>query len=261
MLFSKRYLLFGVALCAILNIASRRLLRITPAHGEVPVATEGSFAPGGWYPGEPLADAVGVRAWGSWSGSDENTGTFALGPFSAPRILRLALSGYPDHPGNDVHVELAGTAARRAIKQGPVGERWHLVEVELPADWTGRPIRIVASDQAKTLGGWLARASPPGRSTACCSALCFLPPRSHCSRGRRCHRTGFHSVLARSWRRAATSRSARISPTRCSATTSGRARRADPPRRPRRHPNPAGGLDTGISGPAAQGSCTIADSQ
>ncbi len=155
-----RFLLLGLAVCALLLFASRQTRPLLPAHRDAPAAATGSFQPDGWYPGEPFAHARGVRAWGSWSGGDENTGTLALGPFPAPRVLRFGIGGYPDHAGNRLHVELAGTATRLPIPHGAVGERWHVVDFELPPDWQGRPIRLVAQDDARTLGGWLALTEP-----------------------------------------------------------------------------------------------------
>ena len=69
-LFSKRFLLIALVVCAALHVAGLRSRRLTPAWPNVAVATTGSFKPDGAYPGEPFAHAVGVRAWGSWSGSD-----------------------------------------------------------------------------------------------------------------------------------------------------------------------------------------------
>src|SRR5687767_15277211 len=96
----KHNLLVGLAICAGLHLASIRATRITPAHAEVSAATEGSFERDGQYPGEVFAGAVILRAWGSWSGSDDNMGSIAIGPFPAPAILRFGLSGYPNHDGN-----------------------------------------------------------------------------------------------------------------------------------------------------------------
>src|SRR4051812_42519692 len=103
-LFSKRQLLVGLILCAVLQLASLRSRRITPAFTAVQVDASGSFKPDGQYPGERL-NATGVRGWGSWSGSDDNTGSITIGPFPAPRILRFAVGGYPDHAGNSLSVE------------------------------------------------------------------------------------------------------------------------------------------------------------
>ncbi|MSU50222.1 MAG: hypothetical protein EXS37_14245 [Opitutus sp.] len=160
MLPEKRHLILGLAVCAILHMASLGTRAIRPAQADVAVTAEDSFQPNGWYAGAPFANAATVRAWGSWSGSDENTGAINIGPFPAPRILRFGLGGYPDNAGNTLYVELAGTAERLPIKHGAIGERWQVVDFELPAAWAGRPIRLVGSDQAKALGGWFAITEP-----------------------------------------------------------------------------------------------------
>lgn len=126
----------------------------------VGVATDGSFQPGGQYPGEPFDQAENVRSWGSWSGADENVGALSIGPFPAPRMLRFGAGGYPSREGNSLRIELVGTPEIRNVKPADIGERWHVIDFELPHDWVGRSIRIAATDQAKILGGWLAVTEP-----------------------------------------------------------------------------------------------------
>lgn len=157
---TKRQLLLGLAVCAVLLLASLGSHRLTPAHTGVAVSIEGSFTRDGQFPGEPYPDAVGVRAWGSWSGSDDNLGKLTIGPFPAPRLLRFGLGGYPDHAGNTLHVELVGTKEQREIKWAAVGERWQTVDVTLDPAWIGRPVQLVAVDQAKGGGGWLSLTEP-----------------------------------------------------------------------------------------------------
>src|SRR5213079_2149743 len=111
----KRYFLLALAICAVLYAASRAGRRITPASKELAATAEGSFTRDGQYPGAAFADAVKVRGWGSWSGSDDNQGTLTLGPFPAPRVLRFGAGGYPDHAGNELFVERTDTAARLPI--------------------------------------------------------------------------------------------------------------------------------------------------
>jgi len=156
----QRLLLLGLAVCALLHFASRGTRMHTAAFPAVAVATEGSFKPEGWYPGEPFADTREVRAWGSWSGGDENTGTLAIGPFPAPRRLRVGVGGYPNDAQNILRLERVDTAEQIPIKHGPVGERWQIAAADVPAAWVGRPVRLVAIDAATGLGGWLAVSEP-----------------------------------------------------------------------------------------------------
>ena len=156
---SKRRLVIAVTIVAALQIAHTRARRITSAQPGVAAALEGSFQLGGVHPGEPL-DVRGVRAWGSWSGSDDHHGTITLGPLPSPRVLHLAISGYPNLPGNSVVAEIAGTEFRQTLALPEAGERWSLVDVELPQDWVDRPLRIVARDDAEGFRGWFGLSEP-----------------------------------------------------------------------------------------------------
>jgi hypothetical protein len=159
-LFGRRHLFLGLALCAVLHVLSVRTHRITPAISKVSVVAEGSFQTNGQHPGEPFTHATGVRSWGSWSGSDENVGTLTIGPFAASRMLRFGAGGYPGKEGNTLRVELVGNPDFRELKPADIGERWRVIDVELPRDWVGRSIRLVATDQSKILGGWLGVTEP-----------------------------------------------------------------------------------------------------
>ena len=158
--FGKRQLLIGLAIGVCLQIAAGVTRRILPAQPEVPAAIDGSFQPGGEYPGQPFADAVGVRSWGSWSGSDENVGTLTIGPFAAPRLLRFGASGYPANAGIQLRLENVATGERMPITAHDVGERWRIVELAVPASWQGRAARLEAIDDSRALGGWIAVSEP-----------------------------------------------------------------------------------------------------
>ena len=137
-------------------------MKITPLHPALETRIAGGFTEGdgGWYPGEPFVTAQPVRAWGSWSGSDENTGTLALGPFPAPSRLRFAIGGYPGKTDITVVAERVEDGARVPLKLFDVGERWRITDHELPPDWYGRPIRLIAVDEAKGIGGWIGITEP-----------------------------------------------------------------------------------------------------
>jgi hypothetical protein len=154
------HLLLALAVCALLLVATFFLRRLAPTYPDVGVEASGSFTPGGWYPGDELRHASAVRAWGSWSGSDENLGALRVGPFPAPRVLRFAIGGYPNNAGNTLRLELAETGEALPIAHPAVGERWDIATIDVPPTWVGRPIRIVALDESKILGGWLAVTEP-----------------------------------------------------------------------------------------------------
>ncbi len=157
-------LLGALAACVLLLVAHRRSLSLTPvfASAALPATATGSFTEGsGWYPGDALPRASAqLRRWGSWTGADAHTGSLTLGPFPAPRTLRFAVGGYPDGAGNSLRLERTDSGETLPLNHPAVGERWSIVDVTLPAAWTGRPVRLVATDAATGLGGWLAVSEP-----------------------------------------------------------------------------------------------------
>jgi hypothetical protein len=155
-------LLLAAALVAALLFRAREAQRPAAEPRSLTAEVTGHFTPdGGWFPGEPLPTRGAVRAWGSWSGNDDHHGRLVLGPLPAPARLQLAASGYPMRAGNLLAVELVETGERRLVDTGPdIGERWRVVHWEAPAPWLGRPIRVVAVDEATGPGGWLAVTEP-----------------------------------------------------------------------------------------------------
>ncbi|PAW65469.1 MAG: hypothetical protein B9S34_10890 [Opitutia bacterium Tous-C1TDCM] len=157
----RRFLIFALLLGAACYAAMHVSLRIAPAHENLGAKLEGRIAEGeGWYPGEPFATHRPVRAWGSWTGSDENTGALTVGPFPAPVRLRFAVGGYPPTPGISLRLERPGTTDTLPVEAPHVGERWRIIEVAVPPAWVSQPVRLVAVDDAKVLGGWFAVTEP-----------------------------------------------------------------------------------------------------
>jgi len=158
---NRSHLLLAVLASAALYVGALVTRPITPSLPGLPAQVGGVFPLDGQYRSEPFAHATGVRLWGSWAGSDANTGALALGPFPAPATLRFAVSGYPTHEGNQLFVEDAVTKARLPVKMDfDVGERWRIVDFSLPPAWVGNPITLNALDETKTLGGWLGVSEP-----------------------------------------------------------------------------------------------------
>ncbi len=151
-----------LVLCAALYGGSQIAMKIAPMHPALETRIEGGFTEGdgGWHPGESFVTAQPVRAWGSWSGSDENTGTLAIGPFLAPSRLRFAIGGYPGKTDITVVAERVEDGARVPLKLFDVGERWRITDHELPHDWYRRPIKLIAVDEAKGIGGWIGITEP-----------------------------------------------------------------------------------------------------
>jgi hypothetical protein len=156
-----KHVILAVLACvaaALINLASTRL---SPAFPGVIPQLEGAFTVNGQYPGDALVHAPHVRTWGSWSGDDANEGTFRFGPVAAPRIIRFGIGGFPRTKGIQVLLELNATGEQHAIPiESDVGEHWHLIDAEVPGDWVGKPVSLVAIDHAKVLGGWVAMTEP-----------------------------------------------------------------------------------------------------
>ena len=132
-----------------------------PAMPGLAARTAGSFQRDGHFPGEPFVLGASLRTWGSWSGDDAHTGRLELGPFPAPTHLRLAVGGYPGRPGNSLHLEHPASGTRIPIPvPADIGERWRTAELSLPSGWLGQPVLLVAHDDARQLGGWLALSEP-----------------------------------------------------------------------------------------------------
>ena len=134
---------------------------IPPAAAGVASRVTGDFPPDGVYPATTWPDAgPHPRTWGSWAGGDARTGTLTLGPFRAPRRLRLAVAGFPTGPGNSLALRRVADGATRPCILFDPHETWVEIVVELPADWVGQAVEIVATDAATGPGGWLGVSEP-----------------------------------------------------------------------------------------------------
>ena len=149
---------------ALTALAGRAFLRAgdhAPALPSLPVQASGSFQRDGHFPGEPFPAGGALRTWGSWSGDDVHTGRLELGPFPCPARLRLAVGGYPGRPGNTLVLEHPASGTRLPVPApADIGERWRTTELVPPSAWLGQPVRLVATDEARQLGGWLALSEP-----------------------------------------------------------------------------------------------------
>lgn len=159
--FARHWLGLALLCCGMLHFATPAIRRERSLDAAIEVKAEGSFRPGGEYPGAPFLARGLVRSWGSWSGSDEHTGSLTLGPFSAPERFRLGVGGYPRSAGIEIYVERIADGQRRPVSTpGDVRERWKITEFSPPAEWIGQPVRIVALDAARQRLGWVALTEP-----------------------------------------------------------------------------------------------------
>jgi hypothetical protein len=123
----------------------------------------GLFSAQGAYPakvGEDPRDA-GEAAFGSWSGISSHVGSFTSAEFRAPRLLNFCVSGYPRQEGMSLYLEDAADGRRLALKVfDDPRETWRRLQWTLPADWRFRPVRLVAEDQSRVAGWWIAITMP-----------------------------------------------------------------------------------------------------
>lgn len=156
-----RLVVLGLVTCVLAYLASRGTQRLSPAYPGLGHEITGTFPRDGHFHGEPLADAEGVRQWGSLAGSDAHTGTLALGPFPAPARLRFGVTGHPTTKPNELALELVSTGARTAIGlPQDIGARWNIVDLDVPSTWVGQPVRLLARDATTTAPGWLGLTEP-----------------------------------------------------------------------------------------------------
>jgi hypothetical protein len=163
------------AAAAILVLGPRLLDRAPRAIPSLQARTSGQFTEGGDIPtnrgigadgdrwdGFPRAErpATGGRYWSSWNGSNGNRGELVLGPFAAPRILGLAVCGYPRIEGNRLYLENTITAEQRELTEGNIGAGWTEIRVRLPASWRGVPVVLHAVDGSGAYFGWVAVGEP-----------------------------------------------------------------------------------------------------
>lgn len=120
--------------------------------------------------------------WGSYcsgKGGDRNTGSLKSIPFSAPATLALYLAGYPSQPGLSLKLESQSDKSTLPIKITNLPhESWRLYQFPVPASWRGKTVRLIAEDQAVTIGGWLAlsRPEPAKPGTQSTQALLVAKP-------------------------------------------------------------------------------------
>ena len=158
----KRYRIFtgGVLLTVMLFGWLRHEHKAPPLFYDLLVHTEGAFARYGSHPTKPFAFPENVQCWVTWNDTNKNEGKAIIGPFNAPHILRFWASGYPKRKGNELFVERADTHERLLIDaQSDVGERWRLIGSDLPSDWFGRSISLVAQDRARP-SEWIGISEP-----------------------------------------------------------------------------------------------------
>jgi hypothetical protein len=124
-------------------------------------APQTGFCPDGVY--EKTTWPIGGRPAGivthgsHCKGGDASTGWAASAPFMARDRFCIYAAGYSGRPGLRTAVETVETGRQLLLEFPEVQrERWGRHCFLLPADWSGRRVRIVAEDQVSGPTGWLA---------------------------------------------------------------------------------------------------------
>jgi hypothetical protein len=123
----------------------------------------GSFAVNGAHTLARFRNAADAAdpAFGSWAGSDFNTGAFQSSVFRAPDDLDFCVAGYPSKDGISLYLEDVSQGRKLRLKtQFDPAETWTRFAWSLPRDWRGNSVRLVAEDQARVEAGWVAVTLP-----------------------------------------------------------------------------------------------------
>lgn len=155
-----RYLLIFAAAFIACQFAFLSGRNLYPAFPDLAITSEGTFPSNGENPGDPLPFGAKIRRWGSYVGSDQNTGSLRLGPFSAGHRLRVGVTGFPETAGISLFLERTDTHERLPIAVHNAFSTWVIIETILPETWQGAPITVNAIDASTAFTGWLGVTEP-----------------------------------------------------------------------------------------------------
>lgn len=116
----------------------------------------GTLPPHGWFGQGPPGPI-----YASWSGDDKNTGRIESSPFPAPENACLILPVLQGPRTNGLYVALVDAGTGSAIAEPPLqntDKQWIFWRVPLPA--SARRVRLVAADNGKDYGEWIAVGTP-----------------------------------------------------------------------------------------------------
>ena len=143
-------------LCALLLIPAAHAFQ-SPADGGF--CPEGAFSATRWPEHNRPAN---LKTWGSFcSNGDADTGHVESQEFLAPAVLRLYLAGYLTMPGCRLTLKNVGSGNEMELRPpDSPGLLWRLSSFPVRPDWVGKPVRLIADDQATGIGGWFAFSEP-----------------------------------------------------------------------------------------------------
>lgn len=108
-----------------------------------------------------LLHAENFVLWGSFMGSDANTGRLTSASFTAKPGLSVMVCGYPNRDGIKVYAEnvATGEKAVQTFNRDPE-QTWLEFPLEFPDEWGEVSTRLTAVDSCRSWGGWLGISSP-----------------------------------------------------------------------------------------------------
>jgi hypothetical protein len=110
---------------------------------------------------------AGMRAYGSWSGADGNTGQVGFGPLRADQgAFAMGVVTGPDATGQTILIKDAQTFEVLAALQPNKTDTWTWLRFDLPPAARGRAVLIEALDQGAGWGQWLGVTEPRGLGLA-----------------------------------------------------------------------------------------------
>lgn len=131
----------------------------------LPFTSRAGFCPDGvfgstrWPGGER---PEGIVAWGSYCGNkDADTGSAESTAFLAPASLSMYIAGYLGSPNLRLTlIQLESGLQMELLPKLLPAEKWEPATFTIAPDWVGKPVRMVAADQATSAGGWFGFTEP-----------------------------------------------------------------------------------------------------
>lgn len=129
--------------------------------------SDGGFCPEGvipqlrWWLGE---QGEGLTIWGSFCGDNgwaSSTGRVESARFLAPSTLSFFLSGYVGSPGLRLTLRNLESGQELELRpQSTPGERWQRSNFDVPVEWVGKPVEMIAEAHIASFTSWFGFTAP-----------------------------------------------------------------------------------------------------
>ena len=154
--------LFIIEAIGVLKPAVPHVVKLPVQSGSIDLGT--GFKVDGAYSNTDRADVPrGITVYGSWLGSDTNTGTAVTAWYAPVATFDIEVAGYPNSPKLSIVVQSEDVAGHQhivTIEPGNPGEVWERASVSLPNAETVKRFRLIAKDDATSLRGWMGFSEP-----------------------------------------------------------------------------------------------------